>query len=226
VEKLKVFPEKVFSIGPVDITDTVLVTWLVMAVITAVCYAATRRLDLRPGRLQEILEALYEAVEGTVKDVVPVDPALVIPVLGTLWIFIGVSNLIGLLPGLSTPTADINATFALAVVAYSTSHVFGIKTRGLGGYLAHYKEPTWLLLPFHVMAEITRTIALAVRLFGNMLSGEMIALILLGIAGFLVPIPFALLHIIIGLIQAYIFGMLTLVFIAGGVGAKPQEGGR
>lgn len=225
MERLRVFPEKVFEIGPVDITDTVLVTWLVMAVITAVCYVAARRLDLQPTKLQEIIEALYEAVEGTVKDVVPVDPAMVIPVLGTIWIFIGVSNLIGLLPGLSTPTADINATFALAVVAYSMSHVFGIKARGLRGYLAHYKEPTWVLLPFHVMAEITRTIALAVRLFGNMLSGEMVALILLGIAGFLVPVPFALLHVVIGVIQAYIFGMLTLVFIAGGVGTKPQEGG-
>ncbi|MEJ2323812.1 MAG: F0F1 ATP synthase subunit A [Nitrospirota bacterium] len=225
MKELKVFPQKVFEIGPVDITDTVLVTWLVMAVITVVCYAATRRLGLRPTRLQEILEALYEAVEGTIKDVVPVDPALVIPVLGTLWIFIGVSNLIGLLPGLPTPTADINATFAFAVVAYSMSHVFGIKTRGLRGYLAHYKEPMWILLPFHVMAEVTRTVALAVRLFGNMLSGEMIALILLGIAGLLVPVPFDLLHIIIGLIQAYIFGMLTLVFIAGGIGTKPQTGG-
>lgn len=225
MEKLKVFPEKVFELGPVDITDTVLISWLVMAVITVVCYVATRRLDLRPTRVQEMLEALYEAVEGTVKDVVPVDPALVIPVLGTLWIFIGVSNLIGLIPGLSTPTADINATFAFAVVAYSMSHVFGIKTRGIMGYLAHYKEPTWVLLPFHIMAEITRTVALAVRLFGNMLSGEMVALILLGIAGFLVPVPFALLHIVIGLIQAYIFGMLTLVFIAGGVGTKPQKGG-
>ncbi len=225
MEKLKVFPEKVFELGPVDITDTVLISWLVMAVITVVCYVATRRLDLRPTRVQEMLEALYEAVEGTVKDVVPVDPALVIPVLGTIWIFIGVSNLIGLIPGLSTPTADINATFAFAVVAYSMSHVFGIKTRGIMGYLAHYKEPTWVLLPFHIMAEITRTVALAVRLFGNMLSGEMVALILLGIAGFLVPVPFALLHIVIGLIQAYIFGMLTLVFIAGGVGTKPQKGG-
>lgn len=225
MERLKFFPEKIFEFGPVDITDTVLVTWLVMAVISAICFTATRRLELYPSMMQEVLEALYESVEGTVKDVVPVDPSLVVPVLGTLWIFIGFSNLIGLLPGLSTPTADLNATFALAVVAYSMSHVFGIKTRGLKGYLAHYKEPTWVLLPFHVIAEITRTIALAVRLFGNMLSGEMIALILLGIAGFLVPVPFNLLHIIIGLIQAYIFGMLTLVFIAGGVGTKPQTGG-
>jgi F-type H+-transporting ATPase subunit a len=100
------------------------------------------------------------------------------------------------------------------------THVFGIATQGLKIYLSHYKEPTWLLLPFHLIAEFTRTLALAVRLFGNMLSGEMIAVILLGIAGFLVPIPFSLLHIVIGLIQAYIFGVLTLVFIAGGIRIK------
>jgi F-type H+-transporting ATPase subunit a len=87
-------------------------------------------------------------------------------------------------------------------------------------YLSHYKEPAWILLPFHLIAEVTRTIALAIRLFGNMLSGDMIALILLGVVGFLVPVPFSLLHIIIGLIQAYIFGVLTLVFIAGGI--KPR----
>jgi F-type H+-transporting ATPase subunit a len=225
MKNLKISPETVFSIGPVGVTETVIVTWLVMAAIALFCLVATRRLDLRPTRMQEMLEALYMAIEGTVKDIVPVDPAFVIPVLGTLWILIGVSNLAGLVPGLSTPTADINATFALAVVAYSMSHVAGIRARGLRGYISHYREPTWLLLPFHLIAEVTRTVALAVRLFGNMLSGEMVALILLGVAGFLVPVPFALLHIVIGLIQAYIFGMLTLVFIAGGVGAKPRKGG-
>lgn len=152
-------------------------------------------------------------------------PWLVVPVLGTLWIFIGFSNLTGLLPGLKTPTADINTTFAFAVISYSMTHVFGIVTQGFKGYFAHYKEPTWILLPFRLIAEFTRTVALAVRLFGNMLSGEMIAVILLGIVGFLVPIPFDLLHIVIGLIQAYIFGVLTIVFIAEGLRMKSSEGG-
>jgi F-type H+-transporting ATPase subunit a len=119
-----------------------------------------------------------------------------------------------------TPTADLNTTFAFAVISYSMTHVFGIATQGLKEYISHYKEPTWILLPFHLIAEVTRTVALAVRLFGNMLSGDMIALILLGIVGFLVPVPFDLLHIIIGIIQAYIFGVLTLVFIAGGIRSK------
>jgi F-type H+-transporting ATPase subunit a len=221
MRRFSIFPETVLSIGPVHITNTVITTWFVMSVIIIICYIAKRNLSLRPSAFQEVLEALFEAIEKTVKDVLPIDPWLVIPVLGTIWILIGFSNLAGLIPGLTTPTADLNTTFAFAVISYSMTHVFGIATQGLKIYLSHYKEPTWLLLPFHLIAEFTRTLALAVRLFGNMLSGEMIAVILLGIAGFLVPIPFSLLHIVIGLIQAYIFGVLTLVFIAGGIRIKP-----
>jgi F-type H+-transporting ATPase subunit a len=212
-----VFPETIFSIGPVQITDTVVFTWIVMAVIIITSFLLTRRLSLRPTLRQETLEALFEAVEKTVQDVLPIDPWLVVPMLGTLWIFIGFSNLAGLVPGMKTPTADINTTFAFAVLSYAATHIVGIANQGLRKYLAHYGEPTWIVLPFHLVAEVTRTVALAVRLFGNMLSGDMVALIILGIAGLLVPIPFALLHIVIGLIQAYIFGVLTLVFIASGL---------
>jgi len=217
MKKIEIFPETVFSMGPVNVTDTVVTTWLVMALIAITSYLLTRRLSLKPSLSQEIVESLFESVENTIKDVLPIDPWLVVPVLGTIWIFIGFSNLTGLLPGLRTPTADINTTFAFAVISFSLTHVYGIMTEGVRGYLGHYREPTLLLLPFHLMAEVTRTVALAVRLCGNMLSGDMIALILLGVVGFLVPIPFAMLHIIIGLIQAYIFGVLTLVFIAGGI---------
>jgi F-type H+-transporting ATPase subunit a len=217
MKNIQVFPETVISIGPVTITDTVLTTWFVMTVIILIAFFLTRKLDLKPKLPQEILEALFEASEKAVRDIIPVEAGQVVPILGTLWILIGFSNLAGLVPGLITPTADLNTTFAFALIAFSMTHIFGIKTYGLRGYITHYKEPTWLLLPFHVIAEITRTIALAVRLFGNMLSGEMIAVILLGVVGFLVPIPFDILHIVIGLIQAYIFGILTLVFIAGGI---------
>jgi F-type H+-transporting ATPase subunit a len=220
MKRFTISPETVFSVGPVHVTDTVITTWIVMAIISGISLLAARRLTLKPSVSQEVLEAVFEAVERTVQEVLPVRPWEAVPVLGTIWIIIGFSNLIGLIPGLRTPTADLNTTFAFAVISYSMTHVFGIKTRGLRGYLAHYKDPTWLLLPIHFMAEITRTIALAVRLFGNMLSGEMIAVILIGIAGLLAPIPFDVLHILIGLIQAYIFGVLTLVFIA--VGITPE----
>jgi F-type H+-transporting ATPase subunit a len=220
MKSISISPETFFSIGPVNITDTVVTTWVVMAVISAASFLLTRRLSLKPSVPQQIIEAVFEAIERTVREVLPVEPWAAVPVLGTIWILIGFSNLIGLLPGLRTPTADLNTTFAFAAISYSMTHVFGVKSRGLRGYLSHYKEPTWLLLPIHLMAEVTRTIALAVRLFGNMLSGEMIAAILIGVVGFLAPIPFDLLHIVIGLIQAYIFGILTLVFIA--IGISPE----
>ncbi|OOP56805.1 MAG: ATP synthase F0 subunit A [Candidatus Brocadia carolinensis] len=220
MKSFNIFPETIFSIGPVQITDTVITTWVVMAAIITICYLATRKLSIKPTFFQEILEAVFEAIEKTIKDILPLNPWLVVPVLGTLWILIGFSNLAGLIPGLKTPTADLNTTFAFALISFSMTHVIGIVTQGLKGYLLHYKEPTWILLPFHLIAEITRTVALAIRLFGNMLSGDMIAIILLGIVGLLVPIPFSLLHIIIGLIQAYIFGVLTVVFIAGGIRTK------
>jgi F-type H+-transporting ATPase subunit a len=217
MKSFAVFPETVFSIGPVQVTDTVVFTWIVMAVVVVTSLLLTRRLSLHPTLRQEALEAVFETVEKTVRDVLPIDPWLVVPILGTLWIFIGFSNLAGLVPVMKTPTADINTTFAFALLSYAATHIVGIANQGLRKYLGHYGEPTWIVLPFHLVAEVTRTVALAVRLFGNMLSGDMVALIILGIAGLLAPVPFALLHIVIGLIQAYIFGVLTLVFIASGL---------
>ena len=219
----EMFPVEIFSIGPVVIKNTVIITWFVMAFIIIASYLITRRLSIKPGVFQEIFEAIIESAEKTIKDTLPVSPWTVIPFITTLWIFIGASNLIGLIPGFMTPTSDINTTVAFAIISYSMMHVFGLKTMGLKNYLKHYTEPSWILLPIHFLAELTRTIALAIRLFGNMLSGDMIAIILLGIAGFLVPIPFSLLHIVIGIIQAYIFGILTLVFIAGGIRVEQNK---
>jgi F-type H+-transporting ATPase subunit a len=219
----EMFPVEIFSIGPVVIKNTVIVTWFVMALIIAASYLITRRLAIKPGPYQEIFEAIIESAEGTIKETLPVNPWNIIPFITTLWLFIGVSNLIGLIPGFMTPTSDINTTLAFAIISYSMMHVFGLKTMGLRNYLKHYAEPSWILLPIHFLAELTRTIALAIRLFGNMLSGDMIGIILLGIAGFLVPIPFSLLHIVIGIIQAYIFGILTLVFIAGGINVEKNK---
>lgn len=223
MKAVHVFPETVFSLGPVNITDTVITTWIVMAIITVVAFIAARRLSMRPSPIQEVLEGIVEATEKTVRDIAPVDPWLIVPLLATLWIFIAFCNLVGLIPGLTTPTADLNTTLAFAAISFSMGHIFGIKTMGIKGYLLHYKDPSWILLPFHLIAEFTRTLALAIRLFGNMLSGEMVALILLTVVGFLVPVPFHLLHIIIGLIQAYIFGVLTLVFAAGGIGNNAEK---
>ena len=123
----------------------------------------------------------------------------------------------GLIPGLHSPTRDLSATTALALLVFLSVHWFGIRTLGLREYLRHYLSPSPILLPFHLISEVTRTIALAVRLFGNIMSLEMAALLILMVAGLLVPIPILMLHIVEALVQAYIFGTLALIYVAGGL---------
>jgi F-type H+-transporting ATPase subunit a len=217
VKGVEFLPGTIARFGNVVITDTVVCTWIVIAFLAVASYLVTRRFSLVPSPLQEAVEALFESIKNLIEDALDVDPWDVIPLLGTLWIFIGASNLVGLVPGLKTPTADINTTFAFAVIAYISIHFYGIRYQGIKGYISHYAEPSVILLPFHLLADVTRIVALAIRLFGNMLSGEMIAAILLVISGLLVPVPMALLHVIIGIVQAYIFGALTLAFISGGI---------
>ena len=220
---MEFLPGTILRFGDVVITDTVVFTWIVMAFLSIASYVITRRFSLVPSPVQEATEALFESIKNLVEEALDVDAWDVIPLLGTLWIFIGVSNLLGLVPGLKTPTADINTTFAFAVISYISIHYYGIKYQGIKGYISHYTEPSVILLPFHLLADVTRIFALAIRLFGNMLSGEMVAAILLVIAGLLVPVPMALLHIVIGIVQAYIFGALTLAFISGGIVMKHNK---
>jgi F-type H+-transporting ATPase subunit a len=139
------------------------------------------------------------------------------PFVGTLWIFLVIANISGLIPGAQSPTRDLSATAGLAFLVFLSTHWFGIRIRGLRGYLRHYLAPSPILLPFHLISEITRTVALAVRLFGNIMSLETAALLVLLVAGFLAPVPILMLHIVEALVQAYIFGMLALIYVAGGL---------
>jgi F-type H+-transporting ATPase subunit a len=155
--------------------------------------------------------ALQAAIEGAA----PGHAARLLPFIGTLWLFIVAANLAGLVPGLRSPTGDLSLTVALALMVFVSVHWFGIRIDGLKRYLRHYLDPNPILLPFHLLGEVTRTLALAVRLFGNMMSLEMAALLVLLVAGFLAPVPLLMLHIVEALVQAYIFGMLALVYVAG-----------
>lgn len=220
MKSVEFLPGAIINLWGVVITDTVVFTWLVMALLAAASYALSSRFSLVPSPLQEAVEALFESIKNLIEDTIEFDAWEVIPLLGTLWIFIGAANLIGLVPGLRSPTADINTTFAFAAISYLSIHFYGIKFQGLKGYLRQYTKPSIVFLPLHLIADLSRTVALSVRLFGNMLSGEMIAAILLIIAGLLVPVPLALLHFLIGIVQAYIFGALTLAFIAGGIASE------
>ncbi|MBI1395982.1 MAG: F0F1 ATP synthase subunit A [Betaproteobacteria bacterium] len=210
----------VFSIAGFGITRTVIVTWALMAVLTATSWLATRRLVLEPGAVQTVLEGVVGAIEDAIAQFLPDHARLLLPFVGTLWIFIAIANLLGILPTLSSPTADLATTVALAIIVFLSVHWYGIRSDGLRAYLAHYLAPNPIMLPFHIVSEISRTVALAVRLFGNVMSLEMAAMLILLVAGFLVPVPILMLHIVEGLVQAYIFGMLTLVYIAGGIHSR------
>ena len=214
------------QLGPVVLAEPVLTTWGIMFAFVVGASIVTRRLSLDPGPVQVVLEGLVGAAEEAIRAVLPAQTARLLPFIATLWLFIMVANLSGLIPGVHAPTSDLSTSAALAVIVFLSVHWFGSRSAGIRVYLRHYLAPMPIMLPFHIMSELTRTLALAIRLFGNIMSLQMAALLVLLVAGFLVPIPLLILHIIEALIQAYIFGMLALIYIAGAIHSqesrKPQ----
>jgi F-type H+-transporting ATPase subunit a len=209
--------QTLFHLGPLNVGMTVATTWGIMIVLSLMAWLVTRRLRLDPGPFQAALEGIVQTIHAAVGDVLPHRADTVFPFVATLWLFIGTANLSSLIPGVHSPTADLSATTALAMLVFFSVHWFGIRIQGLRAYLRHYISPSPILLPFHIIGEITRTLALAVRLFGNMMSLEMAALLVLLVAGLFAPIPLLMLHIVEALVQAYIFGMLSLIYIAGAI---------
>ena len=203
--------------GPLAITNTVVTTWGIMVITGLFAWLASRRLTLDPGPLQTAIEGVVSSIETAIEAVAPEQTRLLLPFIGSLWVFLVIANLSGLIPGVHSPTRDLSATSALAILVFLSVHWFGIRSQGLKAYLHHYLTPSPILLPFHLISEITRTVALAVRLFGNIMSLEMAALLILMVAGFLAPVPILMLHIIEALVQAYIFGTLALIYVAGGL---------
>jgi len=211
------------QLGPVVLSGPVLTTWGIMLVLGIGSWMVTRRLRLDPGPIQVVLEGLVSAADEAIRAVLPAQTARLLPFIATLWLFIMVANLSGLIPGVNAPTSNLSTTAALAVLVFLSVHWFGVRSEGIKGYVRHYLAPMPVMLPFHLMSELTRTVALAIRLFGNMMSLEMAALLVLLVAGFLVPVPLLMLHIIEALIQAYIFGMLALIYIAGAIHSQQSR---
>ncbi|CAL1239758.1 F0F1 ATP synthase subunit A [Candidatus Methylocalor cossyra] len=210
-----------FELGPVRIGPTVLTTWLLMILLGGGARWLTRRLSVeRPSSSQVLLEGVVGAMEDAISAVTPAHTPQLLPFVGTLWLYIVCANLIGLIPGLGSPTADLSETAALALLVFLSVHWYGLRTNGWA-YLRHYISPSPILLPFHLLSEISRTIALAMRLFGNIMSLELAVLLVLLVAGLLAPVPLLLLHIVEALVQAYIFGMLALIYIAGALQSRP-----
>jgi F-type H+-transporting ATPase subunit a len=215
--------ETLFQIGPLAVSVTVVTSWALMFLLWLLSVVLTRSLQLVPGSWQTAAEGVIGVIESAINQVLTVDQTRqVLPFIATLWIYLVLANLTGLIPGLHSPTGDLSATSALALLVFLSVHWFGIRANGLRAYLHHYLIPTPLLLPFHLISEVTRTVALAVRLFGNIMSLEMAALLILWVAGLLAPVPILMLHIVEALVQAYIFGMLALIYIAGGLQSQQR----
>ncbi|MGF1514666.1 MAG: F0F1 ATP synthase subunit A, partial [Elainellaceae cyanobacterium] len=177
-------------VGPVTLNATLAFTWLVMAMLTLSSWWVTRKLSastrISPG--QNLMEVLVEGIGSQIRDVSGQDPAPYLPFVGTLFIFIAASNLLTILPGYQPPTGSLSTTVALAVCVFVAVPLFGIRRRGWRAYLHQYIEPTPIMLPFNLIGDVSRTISLAVRLFGNVMSGTMIVAILLSIAPLLFPV--------------------------------------
>jgi F-type H+-transporting ATPase subunit a len=208
-----------FHVGFVPISRTVVTTWGLIAALTAGCWVATRGFEVVAGGSQAVIETVVLGIEEQIEELLGRDAGPFLPLLGTLFIFLVVANLSGIVPGIRAPTASIETPAALASIVFLSVHFFGVRLQGFVPYLKSYLRPNPVLLPLNVLSEITRSFSLAMRLFGNIMSEELVVAIILGLAGLLVPIPFMAFGILIGLVQAYIFSVLAAVYIGGGIGA-------
>jgi F-type H+-transporting ATPase subunit a len=195
---------------------TIAFTWLVMAILVLGSWAVTARLGTGEtvSRWQVALEVVVSGIRDQIAEIGAETPDRYLPFIGTLFLFIAAANLLTVFPGYQPPTGSLSTTAALAICVLIAVPLFSIGRRGLGGYLRTYIRPTPLMLPFNLIGELSRTLALAVRLYGNVMSGTVIVGILISVAPFFFPVVMQLLGLLTGLIQAYIFAVLAMVYIA------------
>jgi F-type H+-transporting ATPase subunit a len=211
------------NVGPVTITEPVIVTWIIMALLVAFAAAVTLRLDPVPSKAQTFLEVIVSTIDDQIRSTMLVEPGPYRAFVGTIFIFILVANWSSLIPGVEPPTAHLETDTAFAALVFCATIFYGVRSRGLFGYLATFAEPTWIMIPLNIVEQVTRIFSLIVRLFGNIMSGVFIGAIVLSLAGLLVPIPFMALDVLTGAIQAYIFSVLAMVFIGAAVAGEKQE---
>lgn len=212
--------EPLFTMGPVPVTEAFLTALGVTLTLAAAAYASTRGLKRFPGKWQAFIELLVTGIERQIRDLCGEPPAGLVPLIGTLFIFLVTSNLLSVVPLVEAPTARLETAAALALIVLLSVHFYGIATRGLRGHLRRYIEPRVFLLPLNVFSEITQTFSLMMRLFGNMMSAQFLGAVLAALTGLLLPIPFMVLDLIIGLLQAYIFSVLAAVYISAALSSQ------
>lgn len=202
--------------GLVKLNGTIVFTWGLMLALAAGSKIVTRNLStgLNRSRWQNLLEIIVTGIEKQIEEVGLREPQKYVGFLGTLFLFVATASLCIVIPGYEPPTGSLSTTVALALCVFVAVPFFGIEEQGLGGYLKSYVKPTLIMLPFNIISELSRTLALAVRLFGNMMSGAMIVAILLTITPFVFPVVMTALGLLTGMVQAYIFSILAAVYIA------------
>jgi F-type H+-transporting ATPase subunit a len=214
----------VFTVWGVAINATLVNTWIIMAVLVGASALITRNLrpDVPPNRWRTALEVIVNGIVGQIAEITQNRAPRILYFSGTLFLFIVTANLLTVVPGFQTPTASLSTTAALALSVLIAVPVFGVGSRGVGGYLRTYIEPSVIMLPFNIIAEASRGISLAIRLYGNIMSGAVIAAILLGVAPFLFPVLMDMLGLLTGVIQAYIFAILATVYISSATAQTPN----
>ncbi len=206
----------VFEAWGLPINATIVNTWIIMAVLTVVSMLITRKLrpDVPPNRWRTMLEVIVQGIQSQIEEISRRPSRNLLHFVGTLFLFIAISNLMLVVPGFDPPTASLSTTAALALSVLIAVPLFGITSRGVGGYLKTYLQPSIIMLPFNIISEFSRGISLAIRLYGNIMSGAVIAAILLSVAPFFFPVVMDVLGLLTGLIQAYIFAILATVYIS------------
>jgi F-type H+-transporting ATPase subunit a len=213
-----------FEIWGLPINATIFYTWVVMALLTVVSMLITRNLrpDVPPNRWRTTLEVIVQGIQSQINEVARGSSRYLLYYAGTLFLFVAMSNLLLVIPGFEPPTSSLSTTTGLAISVLIAVPLFGITSRGIGGYLKTYLQPSFIMLPFNIISEFSRGISLAIRLYGNIMSGAVIAAILLSVAPFFFPVVMDVLGLLTGMIQAYIFAILATVYISSATAPSPQ----
>jgi F-type H+-transporting ATPase subunit a len=227
VQLSQISPDQVilWSWGFITLNVTILYTWLVVAILVVGSWLVTRNLssEINVSRWQHFLEVVISIIRGEISEMTKKGADHYIPLVGTLFLFICTSNVLAVVPGYVAPTSSITTTAALATCVFIAVPFYGISRNGILHYLKEYFQPTFIFFPFHVMGELSRTLALTVRLFGNIMSHEKVIGILLAVTPLLFPVVMQILGLLIGVIQAYIFAILSMVYIASALSAEEEH---
>jgi len=209
----KMTPGEMFNIGPIPVDSTVVNQWMAMLVLFALVYLGTRKLSIRPKGAQVFMELIIQFLYGVMDPALGKENRKFLPLVGSVFLFILTMNLLWFIPGLIPPTTDLSTTAGLAVATIVTVNIIGVVKKGIGGYVHHFMEPTPVLAPLNIIEELVKPLSLSLRLFGNMFGEKVVVTILFILVPVLVPTPIMMLGVLMGVIQAYVFTLLTVTYL-------------